>query len=150
MKMNKMLKYKGFIGSSEISLDDGCLYGKIECINDLVTYEATSVEGLIEAFNEAVDDYIATCLEIGKDPEKPMSGSFNVRVGSDLHKKAFYKSKEQGVSLNDFVKNAIQQILALNEKSTFHFHFHEKAERKKVVQAMPNNIHRFPVQSFSR
>lgn len=40
--MDKMLKYKGYFGSVETSLDDMVLHGKIECIADVITYEADS------------------------------------------------------------------------------------------------------------
>lgn len=75
----KSLKHKGYVGSSNISLEDNCLYGKIEFINDLVTYEGQTPEELKAAFIEAVDDYIETCKELEQAPEKPFKGSFNVR-----------------------------------------------------------------------
>ena len=32
--------------------------------------------------------YLEFCAETGKQPEKPFKGSFNVRIGADLHRKA--------------------------------------------------------------
>ncbi|EJL6486938.1 type II toxin-antitoxin system HicB family antitoxin, partial [Vibrio cholerae] len=83
------MKYKGFWGSCEVSFEDGILHGKIECINDLVTYEAATPVELEEAFHDSVDDYLETCEMLGKEPDKTMSGSFNIRVGSELHKKLY-------------------------------------------------------------
>lgn len=40
--------------------------GKIEGINDLITYEANSSDLLKTAFEEAVDDYLDICIEAGK------------------------------------------------------------------------------------
>lgn len=40
------------------------------------------------AFEEAVDDYVETCKEVNKKPEKSFKGSFNVRIPSELHKDA--------------------------------------------------------------
>lgn len=122
MKDGKLMKYKGFFGSAEFSFEDRLLVGKIECINDLVNYEAVDIDGLELAFHEAVDDYIQTCEEIGKEPEKPFSGTFNVRVGTELHKKTTLAAMNNGVSLNDFVKSALE--LALTEKQEVHMHFH--------------------------
>ncbi|XTD39774.1 type II toxin-antitoxin system HicB family antitoxin [Citrobacter murliniae] len=81
--MSNMLKYKGYFGSVEFSLEDRVLHGKIQCVNDLVTYEAENLDGLQLAFEEAVDDYLDTCKALNKEPEKPMSGTFNVRIGSE-------------------------------------------------------------------
>lgn len=125
--MTKMLKYKNYFGSVESSLDDMVLHGKIECIADVVTYEAESLRQLKAAFEEAVDDYLETCAAIGKNPDKPMSGSFNVRIGEDLHKKAYIASKNQGINLNEFIKKAVEEKLAA--KNEIHLHFERKTER---------------------
>ncbi|EOG5422578.1 type II toxin-antitoxin system HicB family antitoxin [Cronobacter sakazakii] len=127
--MSNMLKFKGYFGSIEFSLEDKVLHGKIQCVNDLVTYEAETIDGLQMAFEEAVDDYLETCKALNKDPEKPMSGTFNVRIGPELHKKVYLAACADGKSLNDFVKTAIEEKVA--DKKEIHFHF-EKRERTEV------------------
>ncbi len=107
----KLLKYKGFYGSIEASLEDDCLYGKVEFIEPLINYEADSVHGLERAFKAAIDDYLTDCDTLGREPAKPYKGSFNVRVGSDLHKKALIAAKERSMNLNEFVKQSIQQAI---------------------------------------
>ncbi len=37
--MEKVLSYKGHFGTFKYDFDDKILHGKIECINDLVTFE---------------------------------------------------------------------------------------------------------------
>lgn len=123
--MNNLLKYKGYYGSMEISLEDKVLHGKIECINDLVTYEAQNVDALQSAFEVAVDDYLETCAEIGKEPDRTMSGTFNVRIGEILHKKAYLKSCSLGVTLNEFVRLSVSE--KLDDKKEVHIHFEQKA-----------------------
>ena len=44
--MKNTLEYKGYLGTVEYSNEDNCLYGKIIGIDDLVNYEAQSVEEL--------------------------------------------------------------------------------------------------------
>lgn len=107
----KMLEYKGYFGSIDASVEDDVLFGKLEFISALVNYEGETVQALKAAFEEAVDDYLATCKAKGYEPELPCKGSFNVRVGHDLHLAAAVKAKELGVSLNDFVRNAISGSL---------------------------------------
>jgi predicted HicB family RNase H-like nuclease len=41
-----ILEYKDFIGSVNYTDEDECFYGKIEGINDLVTFEGASVKEL--------------------------------------------------------------------------------------------------------
>lgn len=120
------MKYKGYFGSIEVSLEDGVIHGKLECISDLVTYEASSVPDLKKAFEDAVDDYIETCLEVGKLPEKTMSGTFNIRIGEVLHKEAYLAAKAKRLSLNDYIKNAVRD--ALTGKNEIHYHFDKPKE----------------------
>ncbi len=65
--MTDKLRYKDFIGSVHFSAEDEVFYGKIEGINDLVTFEGTTVSKLKSAFKEAVADYIEICKESGKE-----------------------------------------------------------------------------------
>ena len=68
--MKDVLTYKGFIGSVHFSAEDKVFHGKIEGIDDLVTFEGQSVDELLKAFHEEVDDYIKHCKEIGKEPTR--------------------------------------------------------------------------------
>ena len=52
--MKDILVYKNFLGSVHFYAEDGVFYGKIEGVNDLVTFEGQSVEELKNAFHEAV------------------------------------------------------------------------------------------------
>ena len=88
MKNNNLLTYKEYLGSIDCDLDSGVLHGKIQFINDIVTYEASSLPELKTEFEIAVEDYLDTCAAIGKEPQKAYSGTFNVRVGEELHRKA--------------------------------------------------------------
>lgn len=64
------MKYKGYTGSIEYSSHDGCFYGKIENIEDLVNYEGQTLEELKNSFHEAVDDYIEFCKKVKESKEK--------------------------------------------------------------------------------
>ncbi|HME45593.1 MAG TPA: type II toxin-antitoxin system HicB family antitoxin [Syntrophorhabdales bacterium] len=110
--MKDTMTYKTFIGSVHYSEDDGIFYGKLEAINDLVTFEGKSVAELKNAFREAVDDYIRTCRELGREPQKPFKGTFNVRVPAEVHRKAALEAVKEGISLNEFVQKAIVRELS--------------------------------------
>ncbi|MCG2581567.1 MAG: type II toxin-antitoxin system HicB family antitoxin [Marinobacter sp.] len=102
------LKYKGQIGSIEHDLDRGLLYGKLLFINDLVTYEAENLRNLEQEFQVSVDDYLADCAEMGIEPNKPFKGSFNIRIGRDLHRKLAIKAANEGLGLNEAVLRAVE------------------------------------------
>nr|WP_207202012.1 type II toxin-antitoxin system HicB family antitoxin [Pseudomonas sp. TH32] len=105
------MKHKGYIGSIEASIEDNCLFGKLLFIKALVSYEGKTVAELDAAFCSAVDDYIETCLALGQTPEKPCKGSFNVRVGHDLHLAAALAATRQKVTLNDLTRQALNEFL---------------------------------------
>jgi len=103
-----MLYYKDIHGKVEFSDQDMIFHGKLLLINDLVTFEGESVIEIKEAFEEAVDDYLDTCKQLGREPQKPLSGKFNARIGSELHRAAIVEADRRGESLNDLVIEALQ------------------------------------------
>lgn len=109
--MSSWLTYKGYYAKPEYSAEDGILFGKIEDIADLVTFEAESAADIEQEFHDAVDDYLQTCKELGKEPEKKYSGSFNVRISPSLHKELARYAREHDSSLNEAVGKAIDGFL---------------------------------------
>ena len=106
--MKDVLTYKDYIGSVHYSAEDEIIFGKIEGINDLVSYEGNSVSELKTAFEEAVEDYLELCERNGKEPEKMYKGTFNVRIKPELHKQAARRAVMEGKSLNQFIEEAIE------------------------------------------
>jgi predicted HicB family RNase H-like nuclease len=106
--------YKEYTGSAIISVQDKCLHGRILFIDDIITYEGSSVEELQAAFEEAVDEYIVYCERTGKSPNKPYSGTFNIRIGSELHKKAAEAAYSGGIALNEYITRAVQERVNQN------------------------------------
>ena len=109
--MTSTLDYNGYIGSVEYNDEDEVFHGRLEFIRDLVTYEGTDARGLKQAFREAVDDYLALCQEEGRSPDVPLKGSFNVRPGRDLHRRAMIFARRKGVNLNTLVSEALRRYL---------------------------------------
>ena len=118
--MSNVLKYKGFIGSIDISIEDKCLYGKLLYVNDLITYEATTIPDLEKEFKRAVNEYLKTCKELGREAVKPFKGTLNVRIGGELHKEAALYATLHGVSINKYIKNAIKNLVATELHQSSH------------------------------
>ena len=108
--MNTM-QYKGYYGSVEISTEDNVLYGKLIFITPLVTYEGQTAQELKSAFTDAVDSYLKDCDDDGIEPIKPCKGSFNVRIGHELHLAVAVASHNDSINLNEFVKQALVEKL---------------------------------------
>ncbi len=96
----------------ELSETDQILFGKVQGIRSLISYEGTTVSELVKDFRSAVDDYLELCSAEGKTPEKAFKGSFNVRFKNpDLHKKAAVYAYNHSVSLNSVVEESVAEYL---------------------------------------
>lgn len=112
--MSTLLQHRGYYGSIEASPEDNCLFGKLQFIRALVSYEGETVAQLSQSFRDAVEDYLDTCANLGQDPELPCKGSFNVRVGHDLHLAASVAATRDKISLNDLTRKALREYLSLH------------------------------------
>ncbi|MBB6243092.1 type II toxin-antitoxin system HicB family antitoxin [Rhodanobacter sp. MP1X3] len=106
-----ILTFKGYEGTAELDMERGVCRGKILFIEDLVTYEADSPSQLQAVFEEAVGDYLETCQRLGKEPNKPLRGQFNVRVPPAVHRAAWLRAVTDQVSLNEVVVRAMDCYL---------------------------------------
>jgi predicted HicB family RNase H-like nuclease len=113
--MKDVLKYKGFIGSVHYAAEDRVFYGKVEGVNDLISFEGSSVDELEEGFQYMVDKHVEDCEKNDIPLEKSYKGNLNIRLSPDLHKKAAYKASSRGVSLNQYINNAIKKEIASSD-----------------------------------
>ena len=109
--MKNTMNHKGYYGSVEFSDEDNVFYGRIIGINDRITYEGDNVKSLRQDFEEAVDEYLETCSQLGKTPEKTYKGTFNVRIAPKLHRQLALYSASAGKTLNATVEEAIQNYI---------------------------------------
>ncbi len=111
--MKDLIEYKGLIGSLHFDSEDEVFFGKIEGIEDLISFEGQSVKEIKKAFQESVDDYLELCRKSQKNPEKSFKGTFNVRISTDLHRMIYRKSLIEGISLNQFVERALEKEIEI-------------------------------------
>ncbi|OGQ95655.1 MAG: DNA repair protein [Deltaproteobacteria bacterium RIFOXYD12_FULL_57_12] len=64
------MTYKGYAARIVYSDEDACFIGHIAGIKDIVGFHAESVKELRAAFEDAVNDYLATCEKLGRAKEK--------------------------------------------------------------------------------
>lgn len=108
--MNAM-NYKGYTARIEYDDDDEIFFGQILGIRDFVSFHADSVPELKIAFRESVDDYLETCLKIGKEPNKPYSGKLMFRVKPELHAGAVRAANLEGKSLNQWAEEVLSEAV---------------------------------------
>jgi predicted HicB family RNase H-like nuclease len=105
--VSNVMSYKGYQARIEYDDEDGIFTGRLAGIRDGVGFHADTVEGLREAFHEAVDDYLETCAKIGKEPQKAYSGQMMFRVNPEVHRKAALAAELAGKSLNQWAEEVL-------------------------------------------
>jgi predicted HicB family RNase H-like nuclease len=103
------MMHRGYAAKIEYSDEDGCFVGGIAGINDVIGFHAESVKELKAAFEEAVDDYIATCEKIGRAPQKPYSGKLMLRLPPEVHARAAMMAEAHGMSLNQWAADVLSK-----------------------------------------
>lgn len=107
--MKNVLKYKGYTGTVLFDADDRIFHGRLMGLMDIITFEGTSVSELENDFHSAVEEYLKTCKEIGRVPEKPFSGHFMLRVPSELHCAIALAAKRERKSINAWIAEICEQ-----------------------------------------
>ena len=107
--MNTLI-YKGYTAKIEFDPDDDILFGNILGIRDTVGFHGETVNELKKAFHEAVDFYLESCEKAGREPNKPFSGKFILRMSPKLHHKLYLKANRSGKSLNKWVVETLDSV----------------------------------------
>lgn len=104
-----MLTHKGYTGHVEFDEEAGLFHGEVLDTRDVVTFQGTSVEELIHAFHDSIDDYLDYCNERGEQPDKPFSGRLMLRVSPDLHRQVSVRATREGKSLNQWIVDKLKE-----------------------------------------
>ena len=109
--MSNVLNYKGYSALVEFDADDRIFFGRVAGIADGVSFHGDTVDDLISAFREAVEDYLESCGKIGKKPERPYSGSVMIRVSPELHARIALTAELAGKSINQFGEELFERAV---------------------------------------
>ncbi len=104
--------YKGYYGRAEYDPEAKVFHGEVTDTKDVITFVAPDPTGLVNAFMESVDDYLAFCKERGEEPEKPFSGKFLVRITPTLHRQLSVLAGHRGMSLNQLAVEALAMAIS--------------------------------------
>lgn len=108
--MNTMT-YKGYAARIATSDEDQCLVGHLAGINDVVGFHGESVAELRKAFEEAVEDYLATCEALNRPPQKPYSGRLMLRVAPEVHAAVAAAAQVSGKSINQWAAETFRRAV---------------------------------------
>lgn len=104
-----IMKYKNYLGQIEYDDEAKIFHGNVLGINDVITFQGTSIKELEKALKDSVETYLEWCEKRGREPEKPYSGKIRVRIEPDLHAKLVRDASLHGVSLNSLITEKLKK-----------------------------------------
>lgn len=105
-----ILSYRGYQATA--TFEDDRIVIHVLHVDDHLVAECTDATQVRRVFHELIDDYLEDCKLVGKEPDKPYKGVFNVRVSPDLHRSAARSATSLEMTLNDFVGRALESYVA--------------------------------------
>ena len=106
------MKYKGYEAIVEYDDMDRLFTGRVINTRDVIAFDGLTVDELEESFHAVIDEYLADCEAMNKDPEKPYSGRFNLRISPDLHRRVSTTAERSGMSLNTFIETVLNEAVS--------------------------------------
>lgn len=103
-----MMQYKGFTGVVEYDDDARIFHGEVINTRAVITFQGKSVDEIEREFRKSIDIYLNWCAARGKEPEKPFSGNFVVRVSPEIHRKIAVAAAIADKSMNTWVKETLE------------------------------------------
>ena len=107
-----MLKYKNYAGVVQFDDEAMIFHGEVIGLRDVITFRGRTPEEIKKEFEISIDGYLDWCKELGQEPEKPFSGNIHLRLKPELHAKLAADAKHQGISLNHYINQTLQQSIA--------------------------------------
>ena len=65
------MSYKGYTASMVYDTEDKIIVGRVQDVDDIISFHGGSVAEFESNFHAAIDDYLAASEELGSAPEKP-------------------------------------------------------------------------------
>ncbi|MGQ3298459.1 type II toxin-antitoxin system HicB family antitoxin [Reyranella sp.] len=136
--MSDVLEYKGY--QATVDFEDGRIVIQVLHVRDHLTTETHDASKVEAEFHALVDEYLADCEEIGKNPDKQYSGTFNVRIAPDLHKKCAWFAVSRQISLNELVGRALEGVLVEAEAAARTVRENWEAAPEMISQVSESNV----------
>ena len=69
--MSNFMSYKGYTTSMVYDTEDKIIVGRVQAVDDIISFHGESVAEFESNFHAAIDDYLAASEELGSASEKP-------------------------------------------------------------------------------
>jgi len=103
------MTHDSYVATIELDEDAGLFHGEVINTKDVLTFQGQTLDELKVAFADTVAEYLEWCRERGKEPQRPYSGNFTVRISPELHRRLATAAARSGKSVNSFVAEALER-----------------------------------------
>ncbi len=103
------MHHEGYVATIELDEDAGLFHGEVINTRDVLTFQGQTLDELRTAFADTIADYVEWCRERGKEPERPYSGNFMLRVSPELHRRIATAAARSGKSINGYVSETLER-----------------------------------------
>jgi predicted HicB family RNase H-like nuclease len=103
------MTHDGYVATVELDEEAGLFHGEVINTRDVLTFQGRTLSELKRAFADTIADYAAWCRERGKEPQRPYSGNFTVRISPDLHRRVAAAAARRGKSVNALVVETLER-----------------------------------------
>ena len=103
------MTHDGHVAIIELDEEAGLFHGEVTNTRDVLTFQGRTLDELKLAFADTIADYIDWCRERGKEPQRPYSGNFTVRISPELHRRVAAAAARSGKSVNTFVAETLER-----------------------------------------
>ena len=103
------MNHEGYVATIELDEEAGLFHGEVINTRDVLTFQGRTLDELKVAFADTIADYVDWCEERGKEPQRPYSGNFTVRISPELHRRVATAAARNGKSVNSFVAETLER-----------------------------------------
>ncbi len=107
--MSSFMRHGDYVARIDYDPDSGRFGGEVVNAADVITFHGTSVQELEREFAASVRAHLAFCKRKKIAPARPFSGTFNLRVGPDVHARVSAAASVAGESMNAWVANTLDR-----------------------------------------
>jgi predicted HicB family RNase H-like nuclease len=106
-----IMKLQGYIARIDYDEDEKAFRGKVANIRDSIVFVGKTVEELEKDFAEQLKFYFKVCKKRGKEPDRPYSGQFVLRVDPETHRALAVAADRENKSLNRWAAEALARAV---------------------------------------
>jgi predicted HicB family RNase H-like nuclease len=103
------MTHDGYVATIDLDEEAELFDGEVINTRDVLTFQGRTIDELKTAFADTIADYVDWCRERGKEPERPYSGNFTVRISPELHRRVATAAARSGKSVDAFVAETLDR-----------------------------------------